>query len=118
LSPAPGRWPASAKASLYALANAVLLYLCLAPASALPPQPLRDKVEHALAWAVLTVLGLLFWPRWPGRVVAYAVALGGLIEVLQAALPLGRAGDWRDWAADTVGVAAALVVWVWVRARR
>ena len=110
MNPLPWRWPPRAKAGAYALANLVLLYLCLAPAKALPPEQMSDKAEHAIAWGVLTGLGLLFWPGLRVRVAAYALALGALVEVLQATLPLGRDGDWRDWIADAIGVGLALAV--------
>ena len=111
----PWTWPAAAKGAGYAIANAVLLYLCLAPAKALPKVSLWDKAEHSLAWAVLAGMGLVFWPTRPRRVAAYALTLGAVIEVLQAVMPLGRDGDWHDWIADSIGVAAALLVWAIVR---
>jgi VanZ family protein len=91
---------------------AVLLYLCLAPGKDLPEVTLWDKAEHASAWFVLTAIGLAFWPRRPGRVAGFALAFGALVEVLQAVMPLGRDGDWRDWVADAIGVMAALVIWL------
>jgi len=101
-------WPAWAKGSIYGLANTVLLYLCLAPTTALPKEPFSDKIEHALAWLALTGLGLFLWPGRRARVAGFAFTLGVLVELLQAAMPLGRDGDWRDAVADGLGVAAAL----------
>jgi hypothetical protein len=112
---APWGWPGALKQACYAVATAVLLYLCLAPGKVLPKEPFSDKVEHALAWAVLAGLGLGLWPQRPRRVVGYALALGALVEVLQALMPLGRDGDWRDWIADSTGVAAALLAWALLR---
>jgi VanZ family protein len=103
------------RAGGYGLAVGVLLYLCLAPAKDLPPATLWDKAEHAIAWFVLAAIGLAFWPTRPGRIAGFALALGALVEVLQATLPFGRDGDWRDWIADSVGVAAALLLWALVR---
>jgi VanZ family protein len=94
----------------YAAAVAILLYLCLAPGKDLPKEPIWDKAEHAIAWFVLAGVGLGFWPFRAARVAAFALALGALVEVLQWAMPFGRDGDWRDWIADLVGVAAALAV--------
>jgi VanZ family protein len=111
----PHRLPAPVRGWAYGLAVAVLLYLCLAPVKDLPPETLWDKAEHAIAWFVLTAIGLTFWPWRPGRVAGFALALGALVEVLQAAMPLGRDGDWRDWIADSVGVAAALLIWAVAR---
>lgn len=94
--------------SLYAAASLVLLYLTQAPSRELPQVELWDKAEHAVAWFVLTASGLLLFPRRPGRIGAFALAFGGLVELLQALLPFGRDADWRDWIADGLGVAAAL----------
>ena len=107
----PWRWPPRLRLWAYAVAVAALLYLTLAPARDVPSVSLWDKAEHGLAWIVLAGLGLLLWPARPGRVAAFAMALGGVVELLQATLPFGRDGDWRDWVADGVGVAAALLIW-------
>jgi VanZ family protein len=115
---APWVWPRDLKRAAYAVANAVLLYLCLAPVSMLPPATLWDKAEHAIAWAVLAGLGLSLWPGRAREVAAYSLALGALVEILQALMPLGRQGDWRDWVADAIGVAAAVLAWALVRTVR
>jgi len=107
----PWRTPLMLRLVAYGAAIAILLYLCLAPVRDLPPETLWDKAEHAIAWFVLAGVGLLFWPWRPGRVAGFALVLGALVEVLQATMPLGRDGDWHDWIADSVGVAAALLAW-------
>jgi VanZ family protein len=107
----PYRWPSALRGWAYAAAVAILLYLTLAPARDLPKVSMWDKAEHSIAWFVLAGVGLAFWPARPRRVAAFALALGALIEVLQAVMPLGRDGDWRDWVADSVGVMVALLVW-------
>ena len=107
----PHRLPRWMRASGYAAAVAILLYLTLAPAQDLPKEPMSDKSEHSIAWFVLAGVGLAFWPARPRRIAAFALALGALIEVLQAVMPLGRDGDWRDWVADSVGVMVALLAW-------
>lgn len=94
----------------YGLACAVVLYVCLAPTEALPAVSLWDKAEHALTWAALTGFGLALWPHRRWRVAAFALAFGAAIEIAQASMDLGRTGDLRDLAADTVGVAAALLL--------
>jgi VanZ family protein len=111
----PDRLPARVRAWAYGLAVAVLLYLTLAPTKALPPEAGPDKAEHAIAWLVLTGLGLAFWPGRPGRVAGLALALGALVEVLQATMPFGRDGDMRDLIGDSVGILAALVAWAGLR---
>jgi VanZ family protein len=114
----PHRWPAALRGWAYAAAVAILLYLTLAPAQDLPKEPMSDKSEHSIAWFVLAGVGLAFWPARPRRIAAFALALGALIEVLQAVMPLGRDGDWRDWVADSAGVGVALLVWATIRGFR
>jgi VanZ family protein len=111
----PNRLPAAVRGGAYAVCVAVLLYLCLAPGKDLPAVSLWDKAEHASAWFVLTAIGLAFWPWRPGRIAGFALVLGAVVEVLQAVMPLGRDGDWRDWVADAIGVTAALVIWLVAR---
>jgi VanZ family protein len=104
----PWTWRADVKGGAFGLANAILLYLCLAPQQDLPGVSLWDKAEHGLAWTVLTTVALLLWPSRSWRIALGALALGGIVEVLQAALPFGRDGEVSDWIADAVGVALAL----------
>lgn len=75
-----------------------------------PPAALStpsDKVNHVIAFFVLTALHKLayrdfgFWRR-----LVVMAAFGGLIELVQMVPALHRDAEWLDWAAD---VAAALV---------
>jgi VanZ family protein len=93
-----------------AVAVSVLLWLTLSPDDALPRVDLWDKAEHAIAFGVLTAICGLLFPRrrWAGA--AGSVLLGIVIEILQAVMPFGRDGDWRDAVFDTIGVVLALVV--------
>jgi VanZ family protein len=97
--------------ALFGLAVAVLLFLCLAPTDELPKEHLWDKAEHAVAWLVLTGLGLALSPKQPVRIALFAIGLGAAVEILQATMGFGRDGDWRDLAADSLGVGVALLVW-------
>lgn len=91
--------------------------LSLMPATYLPAQvfSLWDKAQHALAFTALAALGLLAYPRQPWRMVIALLAFGGAIELAQAATGW-RYGEWADWLADAVGLAAGSAM-VW-RARR
>ena len=81
--------------------------LSLLPTAYLPPQvfSLWDKAQHALAFTALATLGLLAYPRRPWCVLAVLLAFGGAIELAQAATGW-RYGEWADWLADAVGLAA------------
>lgn len=113
----PARWPRPLRLGLYALAVAILLWLTLAPQKALPPDPgLSDKWDHALAWTVLVLSGLVLAPRRPWALAVFALALGAVVEVLQGVMGLGRDSDWRDLIADAAGVALAFAV-AWLARR-
>lgn len=110
------RLPRPIRLGIYALATMVVLYLCLAPTPDLPGSGLLwDKAEHSITWAILTGAGLLLSPRRPRAIVLYSLGLGAGIEVLQASMGFGRQGDWRDFAADSIGVVLALAVWTPLR---
>ncbi|MCI3134066.1 VanZ family protein [Phenylobacterium aquaticum] len=104
----PAILPRPLRLALYAAAVGVLFWLTLSPTDELPKVTLWDKAEHALAWFVLTALGLVLSPRRPRAIAVFALFLGVLVEVLQAILPVGRDADWHDAVADSVGVFAAL----------
>lgn len=111
----PANLPRPLRLALYAGAAAVLLALTLAPSKDLPSVNLWDKAEHAVAWMVLTGLGLILSPRRPRAIAGFALAFGALVEILQGLLPIGRDADILDLLADSVGVSAALLVYLLVR---
>ena len=106
----PDRLPLLPRIVTFGFAVTVLLWLSLAPTQDLPTITFWDKAEHALAYLVLTGLGLVLFPRRALTVVVGVLALGVTIEFLQAAMDVGRQGDWRDVAANSVGVAGAVIV--------
>lgn len=102
---------------------ALLLYLTLAPADKLPPQPhwellSFDTFAHAAFFAVQAALAwfsLRRQRRWPALarhagwvVLLGCTAFGALIEGLQMALPFNRHGEWSDLTSDSLGTAVAL----------
>ena len=107
----PYRLPRPLRLALYALATAILLYLCLAPSNDLPKVNLWDKEEHAAAWLVLTATGLILSPRRPRAIALYAFGIGVFVELAQWAMGFGRDADWHDVAADCVGIVVAFLVY-------
>ncbi|HJQ16014.1 MAG TPA: hypothetical protein VJ859_03355 [Allosphingosinicella sp.] len=83
----------------------------------LPGHPL-DKVQHIVAFMVLTALGCWGYPR--ARLVAVAVWLSGFgasIELVQGLPFVHRDSDAMDWIADTLAIAFVLIVMALVRGR-
>jgi len=97
------------EAILFVCAAAAVCIGCLVPNRWLPPLP-NDKFLHFAAFAVLTVLAL----RIADGVVETACWLAGLlvggwlIECLQTLVP-DRRFCWRDMAANTAGIACAVL---------
>lgn len=91
---------------------------CFSLVMALLPKPpstpidrFGDKFEHMLAFAVLTVVARLGWPRTPIWIAAVLLSLdGAAIELLQTIPLLHRDSDPRDWVADTAAIALALLL--------
>lgn len=84
----------------------VVLGLALLPVSPHLPTTGWDKVNHAMAFAVLAVLGQWSYPRGAAAVLLSLLAYGGLIEALQALTP-HRSAEWGDLLADGIGLALA-----------
>lgn len=98
---------------------ALAAWVFVAPVSGSPPfMPFQDKVYHALAFACLTLPGVLALPRrylwfW----LAHMVVLGVGIEWVQTRSDVMRSGDMVDFLADCVGIAVAYGVGRWIRGR-
>jgi len=69
----------------------------------------NDKLVHVIAYAILTVLGLMGRLK-TGSVLFILLIHGALIESLQALVPY-RAADWKDLIANVAGCVAASIVW-------
>lgn len=84
----------------------------IVPVSELPKMGgVNDKVEHAVAYALLTLWFAGIYPksRYPMIGVALLV-MGIVIEGLQGAMNLGRQADLRDVYANTLGVVGGLTL--------
>lgn len=92
-------------AALFAFVMAVLPH-----PPQLPGAP-TDKIQHILAFAVLTALAAAGWPKAPRlRLLAGLSGFGVLIELVQMIPALHRSADWRDWLADTGAILAVLAL--------
>ena len=108
--------PRPLRLGAYGLAVSIVLYLCLAPTKNVPGADLIwDKAAHAITWAILAGSGYVLTPRRRTSITIFALGLGAAIEVAQSTMGFGRQGDWRDFAADSLGVAAALAAYLLAR---
>jgi hypothetical protein len=90
----------------------------------LPPEPgtslFPDKVQHALAFGVLGLLGSCAYPR-PRAIwlIAGLSVFGAFIELAQGTSFIHRDRDPLDWLTDTVACAAVILAirW-WARFKR
>jgi len=103
--------------SLPILWAGIICWLSLTSTPPLIPGVLGwDKLQHAAAYALLTILIAqylhIYTHSW--KTVFYAGCLailyGGLMEVLQMLVQTGRVGEWPDLFADILGTLAGCVI--------
>ena len=97
---------------LWLAAVAGVIVLSLVNLSGLPPIPEGgDKVEHFLAYALLSASAVQLFATRPACVIVAVllIVLGVGLEVAQGALTATRMADPRDALANTLGVIAGLV---------
>lgn len=102
-SRAQARWP-RALLGLAVLLALVIGYESLLPGSGLPPTRHSDKIVHFVAYFTLAFMFCAsVSTRWRKAALLGVIAYGGLIEILQSAMALGRTGSWGDMAANIGG---------------
>ena len=85
------------------------LFSAFAPVSHVENLLPWDKAQHFLAFYVLSLLGAAAFPKRSLIVIGIVLSgLGAVIELVQATPLVARDGDFFDWLADTVAIAAAL----------
>lgn len=98
--------------ALWCLGIVALVVVCLLPGPDLPRVPVNDKLEHALAFALLASSAVQLFTR--GRalatVAAGLLALGVGIEFAQALFTTTRAMELADVVADAIGIGAGMAV--------
>lgn len=94
--------------TMFTAACAVVLWLSLAPGTAIPSVSLWDKAEHATAYFGLALIGAAAFPSRLGRLAGGLFLLGVGVELLQAFMDLGRQGDPLDALANSIGIAAGI----------
>ena len=107
---------------LFWLALTVTLVTALLPQPPIP-QSLAgsDKVQHILAFAMLSLLAAAAFPRRGFIALFLPLALlGGFIELLQMIPALHRDAAVADWIADCLAIGAVVSLcggWRWIRGR-
>ena len=99
----------------------VVLVMSLRPSVSIGDVPHADKLVHLAAYAVLSGLARLGWPKvWGGLIFAGLAVFGIGIEVAQHTMNLGRTGSIVDILANLLGTALPLVFfhYVWIRHQR
>jgi VanZ family protein len=86
------------------------LYLALRPPGGQPPWfPGSDKVQHGLSYVAMGLwYAALFERRYLLRVALGLFTFGVVVEILQAAMPYGRAAEWVDLLANSAGIVVAI----------
>jgi VanZ family protein len=86
----------------------VVAALLLMPGEDLPETGLWDKLEHTLAFAALTVLGILAFPKRGDAplLMVGLITFGTVCEILQRFVP-GRESSLADATANAIGVLVA-----------
>jgi VanZ family protein len=93
----------------FAVGLVVVMALALAPPQVPTPTTGWDKANHAMAFAMLALLGFAAYPQRVWALSAGLLAYGGMIELLQG-LTDYRTAEWLDWAADSIGIGLALAL--------
>ena len=110
---------------------AAILYLSLAP-TPVPDTggffdfPGSDKIVHGIMYMGLTFIFCFdYYRHTPVKYEKYdsrtmlvvfiaAIIIGGVIEVLQQAMHMGRSGDIYDFISDAIGAAIGIGLGVWI----
>lgn len=76
----------------------------------LPTPRLSDKLNHVIGYGVLTALGVMAW-RHRDRLICVGLIFvqSGMVEILQAAMRLGRTGGLDDMVANVIGIGLGTV---------
>ena len=88
----------------------VILAISIMPSEDAPTVFTNDKLNHILAFFVLSFMARLLWPRVNSAILFSMLAVfGGSIEILQLVLETGRDADWMDFAADVLAIIFGLL---------
>lgn len=93
-----------------------MLVVCLMPPLSGPTVRGVDKLEHMLAWLIMSSWFAALLERRALPVLAGGLIVLGIgIEFAQEFMALGRQGDWRDVVANIIGVSSGITLAAWSR---
>ncbi|MBM4239124.1 MAG: hypothetical protein FJ154_06260 [Gammaproteobacteria bacterium] len=94
----------------------LVIYLCLEPADGGGASRINDKLAHFLAFFALAGwFAALVERRFYWLIALGMLSVGGLIEVAQGLMALGRTADLLDFVADAAGVSAGILINLLIR---
>lgn len=90
---------------------ALVIFLCLEPPDGGGASRINDKLAHFLAFFALSGwFAALVERRFYWLVALGMLSVGGLIEVAQSLMALGRSADVFDFVADAAGVGVGILI--------
>ena len=90
---------------------ALLFAFTMAVIPAPPEFEVSDKLQHIVAFFVLTALAVLSYGNArPLAVFVSMAAFGAFIEIVQGRVSVHRDADVKDWLADMAAILVALVI--------
>jgi len=95
---------------VFLAACATIIWLSIAPTTAIPGVSLWDKFEHAAAYLALALLGVWAFRAKSWRLALGLFVLGVGVEVAQGTMGWGRQGDVLDAVANSIGIALGLAL--------
>ncbi len=95
---------------LFWLLLGAILAISLMPAEDAPVVFADDKLNHILAFFILSFMARILWSRVNTLILfSMLTVFGGGIEILQLAMGFGRDADWMDFAADVLAIALGML---------
>jgi VanZ family protein len=101
--------PRPIRIAVFLAACAVIVWLSVAPTTAIPSVNMWDKLEHAGAYVGLALIGAWAFRSRSWRLALGLFALGVGVEIAQATMGWGRQGDVLDAVANSVGIGLGLL---------
>lgn len=96
---------------LFWLLLMAILVISQMPAENAPTVFADDKLNHILAFFVLSFIARIAWVRVDASILFFLLAsFGASIEVLQFGMGFGRDADWMDLVADIGAIAAGMLL--------